>query len=250
VTVTNPVTINSADITTDKISVALNSALSGQLTVALIGASASATVFQANASSGTANYSFNLSSLPAQEFTSVKATWTLNGIAYSASFAYHIRVNGLTSLTQYNTPHENTCSGNLQADTVYNNSCVVTNTSLISGFIFRVTNLSGGTGSGVSNHYGSVYQESYCSGHSSTSLRSFQTITGTLGPLGSTTLATCRTGPDAIAGAQIYIQGVGVKTVTDYCKACCGAAHYDNYSTSGQCSGLGSLPSAITVRIY
>ena len=55
---------------------------------------------------------------------------------------------------------------------------------------------------------------------------------------------------DYSPGARIYIKGVGVKTVTDRCPACCYTPHFDNYSTSGQCTGLGSLPSAITVRIY
>jgi hypothetical protein len=152
VNVPNPGTVNSADVTTDKISVTLNTAGSGELTVALVSGSGSTSVYQGNASSGTANYSFNLSSLPAQEFTSVQATWTVNGVEYTGSLSYHIRVNGMTTLTQYNTPHENQCSGSPQADTVYNNSCAVTNTSLVSGFIFRVTNLAGGTGSAVSGH--------------------------------------------------------------------------------------------------
>ncbi len=165
--------------------------------------------------------------------------------------AYHIRVNGSTHLTQYNTPNETQCSGSQQPDTVYDNSCQVTNGSLISSFISRVTNLIGGTGSGQSINYRGVQQEFFCPGYSSTSLRGWQTITGKLGPLSNTTVAVCKSGPDAVAGAQIYIQGTGVKTVTDYCPHCClDLPHYDNYNTSQQCSGLYDLPPAITVRIY
>jgi hypothetical protein len=246
------VAINSADITTDAISVTLSGPqATGQLTLKLTGSSIQQTVFQGNASTGTSTYSFNLPSVPAAEYTAVTANWAPSGITTTNSYAYHIRVLGSTTLTQYNTPAENTCTGGLQANTVFNNQCVITNAQLISGFIFRVTNPAGGTGSGNSNNFGSVYQEAYCSGRSSTSLRSFQTIKGTLGPLSGTSVAACPTGPDYVAGARIYIVGGGVKTVTDRCPACCGSApHFDNYSTSPQCSGVGSLPSAVTVRIY
>lgn len=244
-------TINSANVTQDAISVTLAGATSsGTLIIKLVG-NPSQTVYNASASNGKASYSFHLTSLPAQEFTGISATWSPSGATASAAYTYHIRVLGTTTLTQYNTPAESQCTGAAQADTVYNNSCVVTNANLVSGFIFRVTNPAGGTGSGNSINYGSVFQEAYCPGHSSTSLRSFQSIKGTLGALSNTTLAACPTGPDYVAGAQIFIKGVGVKTVEDRCPACCNnLPHFDNYSTSGQCAGLGSLTPAITVRIY
>jgi len=107
----------------------------------------------------------------------------------------------------------------------------VTNTSLVSGFIFRVTNLSGGTGSGVSNNFGGVYKEAYCSGHSSTSLRSFQNHHRASGTL-SIIVQSLHADPDqdAVAGgSRIYIQGIGVKTVTDYCPWPVAGLHtYDN----------------------
>jgi hypothetical protein len=245
--------INSADITTDAISVSLSGARAGvigTLTIRVVGASSSTTIFQGSVGNGTNAYSFKLGQLPAQDFASISAAWVLSDGTAPASYPYHIRVNGTTTLTQYNTPAESQCVGGAQADTIYDNSCKATNANLKSDFIFRVTNISGGTGSGQSISFGGVQKEAYCSGHSSTSLRSFQTIKGALGGLSNTTVATCKTGLDAAAGARIYIQGIGVKTVTDYCPACCGSAHYDNYSTSGQCSGLTSLPPAISVRIY
>lgn len=150
------VTINSADVTQDAITVTLaGSTLAGTLVIKLVG-NPSQTVYNSSASNGKASYSFNLGSLPAQEFTGISATWSPSGAVASATYTYHIRVLGITTLTQYNTPAENQCTGAQQADTVYNNSCVVTNASLVSGFIFRVTNPAGGTGSGQSNKFGSV----------------------------------------------------------------------------------------------
>jgi PKD repeat protein len=247
------VQVTAADVTMDTIAVTLSGApagTSGNLTIQLTGATNSQ-VYQGSVGNGSANYSFNLSTLPALEYTGITATWVVSGVTVTGTYNYHIRVLGQTRLTVYNTPAESQCSGAPQADTVFNNACTVTNANLVSGFIFRVTNPAGGTGSGISNNFGSVYQEAFCPGHSSTSLRSFQTITGRLGGLSDSTLAACPTGPDYVAGAQIYINGSGVKTVTDRCPACCNdLPHFDNYSTSRQCSGLPSLPSAITVRIY
>src|SRR5665213_2554538 len=126
------VSINSADVTQDAISVTLTGGTSpGTLIIQLVGSSPQ-TIYQASASSGTASYSFNLSSVAAQEYTGISATWSPEGSPVSSpTYSYHIRFLGNTSLTQYNTPNENQCSGAPQADKVYNNSCAVTNTALI-----------------------------------------------------------------------------------------------------------------------
>ncbi len=152
--------------------------------------------------------------------------------------------------TQYNTPAESSCTGGPQDITVWDNSCHGTNTTVISGFDFRVTNPAGGTGSGHSINWGDVYQEFTCSGGSGV-LRGHQTITGTLGSLNDATVAACSSSELYAAGTQVYIVGEGVKTVTDRCPACCNdVTHLDNYTTNTQCSNVPSLPDALTIRLY
>ncbi len=122
---------------------------------------------------------------------------------------------------------------------------------VLSGFDFRVTDPSTGTGSGHSNSYGDVSEEFLCSTGSG-DLRSPYTIKGSLGAVGPTTVAACMKNSDLyVANRRLYIVGEGVKTVTDACTSCCNdVTHLDNYSTSTQCSGLRSLPNALTVILY
>jgi len=43
----------------------------------------------------------------------------------------------------------------------------------------------------------------------------------------------------------------GVKTVTDRCgHGCEDITHLDNYTTDTNCSGILSLPNALTIRLY
>jgi hypothetical protein len=188
---------------------------------------------------------------PPADYTTIKATWTVNGTNYSATYSYHIKVLGTYQQTQYNTPAESSCSGGPQEITVWNNSCKGTDTTVISGFDFRVTNPSGGTGSGHSINWGDVYEEFSCSVGSG-DLRGFQTITGTLGSLNNSTVAACPTSSIYSSGTKLYIQGEGVKTVTDRCPVCCsnGGAHVDNYTSDTRCSGVPSLPNALTVQLF
>jgi hypothetical protein len=139
------------------------------------------------------------------------------------------------------------------------------NGAVLSGFDFRVTNPSGGTGSGQSIYFGGVQQEQrYSSG--SGDLRRCATITGSIGSLGDSTIAVCHgkvngvlvNDPDLyVSGRNVYIRGEGVKTATDACVACCSDpvvtgshSHFDNYTTNGACQGIGSLPSAMSVILY
>ena len=91
---------------------------------------------------------------------------------------------------------------------------------MISGFDYRVTNATTGTGSGHSINLGDVFQEQLCSVGSG-DLRPHVTITGPLGGLSNSTVAVCRTDAIHQSGLRLDIVGVGIKTVTDACKACC-----------------------------
>ena len=251
------VQITSADIVQDKIVVTLSGAsnLSGNLSLKLTGANGNAPTQSINTGAakgpGTYNFPFQQDTLPAGEFTTIAATWTVNGSNITASFAYHFKVLGVFRQTQYNTPAENQCTGSPTPITVWNSQCQGTDTNVVSGFDFRVTDPNTGTGSGHSINWGDVYQEFACSVGSG-DLRGFVTIRGTLGSLSNSTVAACSTNPDLyVAGARVYIRGEGLKTVTDRCPACClDQTHLDNYTTDTRCSGVASLPNALTVRIY
>ena len=120
-----------------------------------------------------------------------------------------------------------------------------------SGFVFWVCNSAGGTGSGHSISLGDVHKEGWCSPRDYPTMRKNWTITGTLGPVNGSTVAVCsQNGELYQAGRQLYIHGLGVKTVTNACDACCGdGTHLDNYTTSTACS-LNFLPDAKTIILY
>ena len=247
------VAVLSASIPDDRIRVVLApEGVYGTLTVELLGGT-NYTVFQGGRSGGTYDISFNIPNLPAGEFTQVRATWAVDG-APDATREYHFRVMGSYRHTQYNTPAEGNCIGAPSSVTVYNNSCAATpNASMKSGFIDRVLNLMSGTGSGHSLDYGDVRQEFYCTPRPYPTARRDQTISGSMGPVNDSTVAVHSSSPMHEPGAQIYIHGVGVKTVTDTCGvACQGVNRIDHYTTNTACSGITDLlpEPAMTIRLY
>lgn len=249
------VKVTAANVMTDSITISLQPAgLSGNLQIKLTGPSGTYTAYNATANGNTSNnYSFNMGSAPAWEFTGITATWSPNGTSISsASYPYHIRNLGSTRQTGYNSPAENVCGGTLQNDMLFDNACHQSSGNLLSGFITAVTDKNAGTGSGHSNSYGDVHWEQYCSGRSSIALRTHYTITGSLGSLSNSTVAVCATGPDYVLGATLFVVGTGLKTVSDSCPACClDSPHIDQYSTVTDCPWVGPSPThAVTVRIY
>jgi len=201
----------------------------------------------------TYNFSFGLNSIPIGEYTTITATWTVNGANATAAFGYHFKVMGTYAQTQYNTPAESSCGGSAEAVTIDDSSCASFASTLLSNFVFRVSDQTTGTGSGYSNHYHVVKPEVYCThGYSTTTFRENSTLVGALGGLlNNSTVAACSTSELAVNGTRVFIVGEGVKTVTDLCPACCkDTTHLDNYSTSTVCSGLGTLPGALTIRLY
>src|SRR5581483_7177316 len=249
------VSIQSADITQDNVTIQLSGpTLAGQLTVSATGSGGGAPIdpiFNGNASAGTYSYSFGLANIPIGEYQQITAQWAVGNGRLTATFPFHFKVLGTYRQTRYNTPAESSCTGDPQGVTVYNDSCGIIGGTMTSGSVSRVAAPGSGTGSGHSNDYGDVKEEFYCA-TGPTAFRGFQTITGSLGTLNDSTVAACQSNPDLyVTGARVFIQGEGVKTVTDACPACCSdGTHLDNYSTSTQCSGLASLPNALTIRLY
>ena len=124
----------------------------------------------------------------------------------------------------------------------------------MSGFVFRVSDPTTGTGSGQSINYGGVQPEAYCPTKGvANPFRKNATIRGTLGALSDSTVAVCQNSELYVAGVRVFLRGLGVKTVADRCPACCkdsGYAHLDNFTTNQACNGVGSLPNALTIRLY
>ncbi len=249
------VQITLADVTQDSIWVVLSGdpSVSGILNVQVTGPDGQSPIdpiTNETAGPGTYIFDFGLNNIPIGEYTTVTATWTVNGTPVSTTFGDHFKVMGAFLQTQYNTPAESDCGGSAQAVTVYNNSCNVIGGTMLSGFVNRVANPNYGTGSGHSQNYGDVKEEFFCA-TGSTVFRGFQTITGTLGPLNDSTVAVNTASELYQAGTRVFIVGEGVKTVTDACgRGCPDLTHLDNYSTNTCCNCLGSLPSALTIRLY
>jgi len=247
------VAILSASIPGDRIRVVLSPAgMSGTLTVQLLGGTTH-TVYQGGASGGMHDLSFNIPGLPTAEFTQLRATWVAGGQAPSVTYGYHIQELGNYRHTQYNTPAETRCTGSQSPVTVYNNSCVATPGATMKGdFISQVLHPDWGTGSGHSLSYGDILREAWCTLRAYPTARRDQTITGAMGPVNNSTVAVCPMHGELHApGRQVYIDGRGVKTVTDDCAACCQgtATKIDHYTTDTACY-VYSLPDAKTVNLY
>ena len=256
VTVLN-VTVQSADITQDNITVVLSgpAGTTGSLIVKATGSNGQTPVDPVGNGTygpGTYTFSFNPNFIPIGEYTTVTAIWTVSGTNVTGTLAYHFKVLGTYVQTQYNSPAESTCSGSATPVTVWTApSCASAPGSMLSGFTFRLTNPKGGTGSGHSISYNDVHYEAYCTTPSTTDFRRNFTITGTLGPLNNSTVAANDQSELYAAGTRVYIIGEGVKTVTDRCgNGCVDITHLDNYTTNTACSGVPSLPNALTIRLY
>jgi hypothetical protein len=134
--------------------------------------------------------------------------------------------------------------------------CTAQDGTMLSGFVFRVNDPATGTGSGHSISFGDVQPEQFCPGRTSSPnpYRRNATIRGTLGALSNSTVAACQGNTDLyVSGARVYLHGIGVKTVTDRCPACCNdVTHLDNFTTDTSCTGIGDLTATpvLTIRLY
>lgn len=270
------ITITSADISQDQVVLQLKGDLptTGVLDLRMTGASGAEPVYVLTTGDtygpGQETIPFDQGGLQSDsgnfgEYQQLVAKWTPGNGNATNTYTYHIKVLGVYKQTQYNTPNESTCSGSPTGVTMWSSSGSGFSGAVLSGFDSRVTNSKGGTGSGISIFFGGVQQEqTYSSG--SGDLRRCASINGSIGSLGDSTIAVCHgrvsgalvNDPDLyVSGRSVYIRGEGVKTVADACVACCSDpvvtgshSHFDNYTTDGACSGIPSLPSALSVILY
>jgi putative SOS response-associated peptidase YedK len=107
------VSIPIADITSNKIQVVLTgpTGVTGQLSLTVTGPNGAQPVQPISTGSnpqgpGTYNYDFGLSSIPVGEYTTVKATWTVDGTGITGQATDHFKVMGVYRQTVYNSPAE------------------------------------------------------------------------------------------------------------------------------------------------
>ena len=246
------VEILAADVVSDRVVVRLEPiGVTGTLEVTLVG-DTTHVITTRTATGGTYPLSFGISSVPVGTYTDVRATWTMPGYTAGHTRTHRFQVLGNYRHSQYNTPSESMCSGEPRSSYVTNSQCVFTRTSMKSDFV-RMVNLNG---SGTSLHHGTVGREFWCLSRphvpDDADKLSFRLDRGTLGACGedtgNNTVAVDELHQELSCGDRVYIVGVGVKTVTDYCPGCA-PNQLDNYTTSRACSDVLDLGDFRTIRL-
>lgn len=251
------VLISSASIPNDRIVFHLRPADNeGDLTLRLLGDGVSHDVFTGRLRSGDYRTSFGIPSLPEEEFTRLVGIWRVGGTDYTGGGGFHIKVLGSYRHSQYNIPHESSCTGAALRAYVTDSDCNFTRTTLRARFISQV-NLNG---SGVSIDHGNLQKEAYCVGRpgapGDAANRSFRqagdfhgSCGGNTGALGNSTVARRPNHPDLDCDDRVYIHTQGVKTVTDLCPGCA-VAQLDNFTTATDCSGITDLGNFLTIKLF
>ena len=246
------VTILGVSLPNNQVRVRLEPAgMSGTLEVKLTGGS-QRVLANTTYASGDHTIGFgNLSSYSAgQEFTQVKATWTVNSQAASATSNYHFKVLGIYNHTQYNTPGSGQCSGSslnfcyFTGDCVNVQSCSVHQTSQApSSWVTEVEE----NGSGFHLQLGFVSREEFCA-PPGTCGHTFRRVTGPcpfcngLPLTPGATVAINGFNPDLSCGDRVFVEGVGEVQVTDHGGglAIQQLDHYVGISGCNQASTIGS----------
>jgi len=267
------VTIEEADVTMDLVKVKLEPAgLSGELKLELIEPD-NHVIRSEIRTSGTHEETFDIPNLARGEYMKVKATWLVMEASATDELDHHIKVLGKYRHSQYNTPEEAQCAGPperayiTEEDANGISQCFndpprnFTVTTLQQEFISQV-NLNG---SGISTNFGDVQRDFFCpttaAAPSDASGRTFRqraiepACSGLT--LGDNTVARRPGHPDLDCGDQVFIQDVGLKTVTDLCPVCPDMLtadevdQLDNFTTDARCSGINDLArNAVTIKIF
>lgn len=275
------VRVNSADLRTDEIEVELILAPSteceGTLKVELLGTTTHA-VFEESRGPGTYAISFDIPNLPVnQTFQMARATWTVEGEAaiHETELEEEFKVLGKFRRSQYNTPPSTSCSGSptdvyvTEEDSEGNSQCFLDppgdfSTETVPSMFVSQANLNGSAEiAGV----GDVQRDTFCptttdapTGAAGITFR-HKTIVPACGGCPQVNDGTVARGSslfqDLPCCSEVYIDGVGVKTVTDECPDCPNDLmgeeinQLDNYTTNTACSMIGDLINeAMTIRIY
>ncbi len=239
-----------ASVAEDDITIDLQpGSASGVLTVRLTGSSPR-TLTETSYAGGVPHIHFNVPSLPdGQEYTGISASWAVTG-SPSAYYAYHIKVLGTYSNTMYNTPTEAYCSGTRATRTNSTGDCGARYNCQSSPFQAKSdwwsqTQLNG---SGQSDPLGVVSLEYVCSTDVRQTGVTCPKCGGTLVP--GTSVARNVGNSDLPCGAQVYVYGIGTRTVAD-AGGGLDMTQLDHYNGFGACNrNAGTLGDAKVVRVY
>jgi len=253
------VQVTTVDLPTDRVIVSLQNSTGGTGTLVVTWNGPSGNAAIANTTEGPGTYTFNppLGTLVTGQYTGVTAQWL--GVTNTLNTSFDVLGSYLH--TQYNTPAESQCSGASSGAylTPGPSACAWNNVNLVQQFITQAWI----NGSGITNNYGACQEYlAGCSAPPGGNQNYFREVTsvtpGCSSPnnfLSSTSIAidVFSSNHPLKCGDQVLIVGLGsgvgtVKTATDSCPACNGAAHVDDYSTSNACS-LGTLGNFQTIRI-
>ncbi|NNN04631.1 MAG: hypothetical protein HKL90_01890 [Elusimicrobia bacterium] len=261
--------ITAADVTKDQINILLTPAtpdLSGTLTLQLISANGNDTILNAaTRSGGPHTESFDIPNLAANEYTQLQAVWTVGTVGTSSAtsiFSYHIQVLGVYRHSQYNTPNESGCAATPTEQVYFTNSACnfsLSSDTLRTAFVSQAYI----NGDGISIAHGVLHYDTTClasgSAPANASGISFRPVSAPVAGCSNRQLIGGQTVAVAVnqlgtlpCGTQIYIDTVGVKTVTDSCPACNDGSHIDDYTNNPACSP-GSIPDLgnfMTIKLF
>lgn len=271
--------VDSADVTRDTITGRLEpSGVSGTLKLELLG-STSLAILNEQRVGGPFNETFNIPNLAEGDYTKVKATWKVGEASATGELDYHIEVLGQYRHSQYNSPDERQCNGP-PAPVFVLGSPATCFDAFEQGLLLKsdFTSQVNVNGSGLSGRFGDIKSlaatrcknvtqnrpPGVTGGNDGNSFVEVSFIDGACAniPLSNSTVAGCLPESDPLGrgifhcGDRVYIQGLGVKTVTDHCPACCNAAaqkQLDNYTrTDTRCTaGHDLLPGTpMTIRLF
>lgn len=153
------VQVTSADIAEDRISIRLEpSGSTGTLRVFLDGPSGSVELVNRNQQGGDTTASFNTANLPNQEFTSIRATWTVNTLVGTGTSNYHMVVLGDYLQTCYNVPAESEYSGTEFNAGTATSACAWSSRNFRTSFLNEVNE----NGSGIDTDGTAIQIEGFC----------------------------------------------------------------------------------------
>jgi hypothetical protein len=245
------VTVTAADVCTDSIRTQLRpTGVNGAFTLTLVSSAGSVTlVNQQNRAGGDHTDSFNVASLPNRTFTSIQATWMVNGQTGTNSRAYSITVLGDYLNTCYNTPRETDFTGATVVAGTATSQCAWSSRQFIASFLDEVNE----NGSGIDSSGTAIQIEAFCTNPPPTSPAyngrryrrptNLRTSCGNSPTVGVTVAAT-----SLGCGTRVFINGIGCRTVQD--TGALAADQIDNYRGVGNsaCAGWANLRRR-TIRI-
>lgn len=191
-----------------------------------------------------------------REFHTIRVEWEIEQGVCRAQFDYRFKVLGTYRHTQYNIPDlsDPTCdAGTVTQVFITDDECRFEQDDLPEPFRAQTAM----NGRGRTEEHGVIANEFYCFEDGTPpqealpeyTFRRQQEAEGACGPVDVDTVAVREDHPDLQCGDEIYIYGVGVKRVTDYCPGCL-IQQCDNFTWDPRCTGIVDLGNFPTFKLY